>query len=368
MKFGIVNRSDDSIFPYQAWPTVARDENGVLYVVASSHRVSHICPFGQNHMYISRDEGKTWSAPIVINNTMLDDRDAGLVCLGDGKLLMTFFNHPIAAYQNKYRKFIENNTNDLNHDMTMGLLNKLDLLPPEDDHPGSFLRVSHDGGMTWDARIKAPVTSPHGPIKLKSGKLLWLGRQFHTEGYEDAVYAFESSDEGKTWDLLSRVPDVENFEAVRFSKNDFPCEPDAVELEDGTLLGFIRLKTNIKGVEMTTYATRSEDGGRTWSTPAPTGEHGAPAHVIRHSSGALVMVYSYRMPPCGERARVSYDNGKTWSRPVVISETSPTWDCGYPSSVELSDGSILTVYYQHYKDDKFNSILFTNWTLDEVKE
>lgn len=32
MKFSIVNRSESALFPYQAWPTVCKDENGVLYV------------------------------------------------------------------------------------------------------------------------------------------------------------------------------------------------------------------------------------------------------------------------------------------------------------------------------------------------
>ena len=42
---------------------------------------------------------------------------------------------------------------------------------------------------------------------------------------------------------------------------------------------------------------------------------------------------------------------------------APSWDHGYPSSVELSDGSILTVYYQRYRDDAFASILQTRWEL-----
>ena len=94
MKFGIVNRSESGIFRYQGWPTVCRDENGVLYAVCSGHRIGHICPFGKNLMYKSFDEGETWSAPMIINDTVLDDRDGGIVSLGGGKLLMTYFNHP----------------------------------------------------------------------------------------------------------------------------------------------------------------------------------------------------------------------------------------------------------------------------------
>ena len=31
VKHGIVNRVQNTIFSYQGWPTVARDENGTLY-------------------------------------------------------------------------------------------------------------------------------------------------------------------------------------------------------------------------------------------------------------------------------------------------------------------------------------------------
>ncbi|NLB16607.1 MAG: exo-alpha-sialidase, partial [Clostridiales bacterium] len=58
---GIVNRVRNALFTYQGWPSVARDENGTLYAVASSFRVEHVCPFGKTAMYISRDEGKTWT-------------------------------------------------------------------------------------------------------------------------------------------------------------------------------------------------------------------------------------------------------------------------------------------------------------------
>ena len=99
---GIVNRVQHSIFGYQGWPSVARDENGTIYVVSSSFRTQHICPFGKTAMYISRDEGKTFSPPIVINDTYLDDRDAGIVYMGKGRLLVTWFTHPTEVYLSRY--------------------------------------------------------------------------------------------------------------------------------------------------------------------------------------------------------------------------------------------------------------------------
>ena len=62
----------------------------------------------------------------------------------------------------------------------------------------------------------------------------------------------------------------------------------------------------------------------------------------------------------------STDGGKTWSEEKAISPASPSPDCGYPSSVELSDGSVLSVYYQRYESDDYCSILYSKWTLDEL--
>lgn len=38
-------------------------------------------------------------------------------------------------------------------------------------------------------------------------------------------------------------------------------------------------------------------------------------------------------------------------------------DLGYPCSVELSDGSILTVYYQKLVPGKNTSVLWSRWRL-----
>ena len=53
----IVHRATNTMFAYDGWPSVTVDENGVLYAVASSFRMEHICPFGKTAMYISRDGG-----------------------------------------------------------------------------------------------------------------------------------------------------------------------------------------------------------------------------------------------------------------------------------------------------------------------
>lgn len=66
-----------------------------------------------------------------------------------------------------------------------------------------------------------------------------------------------------------------------------------------------------------------------------------------------------------ERACVSYDNGESWTEDYCINdEIDGQLDMGYPASVELSDGAILTVYYQCWPGDGYTSVLYTKWRLN----
>ena len=47
----------------------------------------------------------------------------------------------------------------------------------------------------------------------------------------------------------------------------------------------------------------------------------------------------------GNHARLSTDHGRTWSAPIILSDDG-TSDLGYPSTVELPRGQLLTVWYE----------------------
>lgn len=365
---GIVNRVQGSIFGYQAWGTVARDEAGTLYAVASGFRVSHICPFGKTVMYISKNEGKTWSPPIVINDTYMDDRDAGILYLGNGRMLVTWFTHSAEAYRTRWYESIGRRAEPAALDATLGMLQGYDHIPEEERLAGSYIRISEDYGMTWGETIRIPISAPHGPTLCRDGSLIYLGLEIYEEdrihtrylkGGNEAVDLYRSTDGGKTWKLESHVtaPDWLG-EGVHLD------EPHVLELPDGRLLGAFR----VEGVKPFTIALSiSEDGGKSWGEVYPTGVSGSPPHLMLHSSGALICSFGRRENPCGERAMVSYDLGRSWEEEYVLctAKDPNQVDLGYPTTVELSDGSLFTMYYQRYEDDAKCSMLYTKWRLNK---
>jgi predicted esterase len=166
------------------------------------------------------------------------------------------------------------------------------------------------------------------------------------------ICAARSTDEGRNWEMLGNVPRPEGVLCEQCH------EPHVLELKDGSLLGVVRVELPFR-----TMVTRSTDGGKTWSVMEEVGAHGAPPHLLRHSSGAIVCVYGYRQQPFGQRCMISYDEGKTWKADIIIRDDGPNGDLGYPASVELSDGSILTIYYQFRANQGKASILWTKWNL-----
>jgi hypothetical protein len=83
--------------------------------------------------------------------------------------------------------------------------------------------------------------------------------------------------------------------------------------------------------------------------PKAIGVWGLPSQLLKLNDGRLVMTYGYRRKPFGNQARISADQGRTWSEPLTVSADGEGYDLGYPSTVELADGTLLTVWYEFQK-------------------
>lgn len=346
----------NSLHNYFAWPSVARLEDGTLAMVTSGFRLAHLCPFGKDVICYSRDEGNTWTHPAVVIDTPLDDRDCGIAVGKNGTVLITSFNNTVKVQREwlkrrapSVQKWIE------------GYLDTVDTTDAEERFLGSIFAISRDGGYTFSDPMRIPVTNPHGPIALDNGDFLYIGsvmdgmldRQAVNLGLatdmetEPRLACYLIHPDG-SYARLSSIPDVEECS----DENILSCEPHAIRLADGRILVHIRVqRKNPK--KFSIYQSISTDGGKSFSVPVRLlGEcGGAPAHLLSHSSGVLISTYGYREQPYGIRAMLSKDGGKTWQTDLVLWDKGVSDDLGYPCSVELKDGSILTVYYEHEQPD-----------------
>jgi hypothetical protein len=62
----------------------------------------------------------------------------------------------------------------------------------------------------------------------------------------------------------------------------------------------------------------------------------------------------------GVDARLSEDNGEIWSPPFRLA-SCPFPDCGYPSNVQLPDGSVVTAYYTQVSEDYHYEMRVARW-------
>lgn len=341
---------------YHGWPTLARRRNGELLLVFSGGREAHVCPFGRVELMRSQDGGKTWRWPQVLLDGPIDDRDAGVVETPRGAILVTTFTslafEPVLAKAEAIAPGQPGAWEDLKLREWQAAQNRIS---PEQRKAelGTWMLRSADGGVSWSARYPVPVNSPHGPIALRDGRMLYCGVELWKP--ERRVGVCQSSDDGVTWEWLANMPTRPGDKSADYH------ELHAVEAASGALLCHIRNHNPTNRGE--TLQSESTDGGRTWSTPHAIGVWGLPSHLLRLRDGRLLMSYGHRRQPFGNQARLSADHGQTWGPPLTISADGQGGDLGYPSTVESDDGTLVTVWYELLAGSPFAQLRQARWRL-----
>lgn len=331
---------------YIGWPGIVCTPEGTLVVSFSGDRDWHVCPWGKIQMTRSTDGGKTWSEAKTIVDTPTDDRGTGLTLAPDGSIILQHHASPVFAKRDgpRYDKYD-------GHVARMGMetIKQWDAF---------WLHRSTDDGLTWRVQGQSPSHTPKGPATLDDGRLLMVRPKVS-----------ESHDLGKTWNEIGQIerPPADRYD----NRYAFLSEQHAVDAGDGRLVALSRYRTK-DNLDHELRQTVSTDGGKTWSEPAATGMVGYPAHLLRLHNGDLLAVYGRRLDPMGQRACISKDQGRTWltDQEIVLSYAAPqgSGDLGYPSSAQLPDGTIWTVYYQVEKPahGEFPSLMATHWRLKET--
>ncbi|WP_414660305.1 sialidase family protein [Horticoccus sp. 23ND18S-11] len=333
---------------YHGWPTVAARRDGSLALIYSGGRDYHVCPFGRIDTMTSTDGGETWSWPRTIMDSLTDDRDSGLLETKRGVLIATFFTS--VAYQQHLnapeRLLAKVYGGTLDRTLARWRTAEIGATQAERKADvGYWLMRSTDGGRTWSARTAAPGYCPHGPISLRDGRVFYAA----ADGKKAAAWA--STDDGLTWTHLADLPTRAG-------------ELHSVEAGDGTLIVHVRDKVQTAtGTAQRTLQTESRDGGRTWSAQRFVA-HGYPSHLVRLQDDTLISTYGSRTAPFGIRAKLSRDHGRSWSAEFILTDDAANWDHGYPSTAQLADGSLVTVWYEAAADSHLAGLRQTKWRLD----
>ena len=336
---------------YHGWPTLSLLQNGEMVLAWSGGREGHVCPFGQVHYMKSRDGGEHWCWPRVILDSGLDDRDAGVLETRSGTLLVTTFSS--LAYEPIFRRALASGDWDSKRIRRWTAAhNRLDSEAREREL-GQWMIRSEDGGKSWSRQYDSIVNSPHGPIQLMSGRLVYAGKELWTD--RQRVGLCESSDDGKSWRWLSEIPARDGDDPRNYH------ELHAVEMPDRRIVVHIRNHNPSHAQE--TLQCESSDGGRSWTKPRSIGVWGLHSHLLGLADGRVLMTYGYRRPPFGNQIRISED-GRKWSAPRTISDDGASVDLGYPSTVQLKDGTFVTVWYELPRNASNAVLRQARWVLE----
>ncbi|MHB1295188.1 MAG: sialidase family protein [Anaerolineae bacterium] len=286
----------------------------------------HLGILGTLGITSSEDGGKSWSDLAPVQPRGLDCRNPALGTNARGELVLAFWKAGLHSYVDAPGGPRYSGAED----------------PRWENVTALYTCISPDGGRTWSEPVgyRAGLlshASPYGRmLTLPDGGML-MGVYGHPRGVSGADHRstlLRSTDGGHTWGDESLVADGHNETAFAL-------------LPDGALLAAARSESG----HIATL--RSADLGRTWSAPEQItrdGEH--PADLTLLAGGRVMLSFGRRIRPLGCGALFSEDGGRTWDtdHEVLLAgdgagDARDGRDVGYPSSVQLADGQIVTLMY-----------------------
>lgn len=223
---------------------------------------------------------------------------------------------------------------------------------------------SNDGGRNWQRSLKLELPTdigylvPYGDLVQLEGRRLaaaFYGKSSDAKTrFPTEIYVLFSQDDGLSWG-----------DGKRIGTGDYN-ETTLLRLRSGRLLAAARTSPGEHGGRVDLYA--SVDEGKTWVSGGPlTLPQHHPADLIQLRDGHILLTYGIREKGhYGIGMRLSSDEGKTWSAPNTIVDLPGTTDGGYPSTVELEDGSLVTAYYSDgIAQHRRYHMGVTHWTLSD---
>jgi hypothetical protein len=235
-------------------------------------------------------------------------------------------------------------------------------------HGYSRFYYSYDRARTWVGPFKLPAFGRKGIFArtdyIVNGKhdLLAFLTAAKDGGGEGWPFAVRTTDGGKTWTFLGWI-------GPQPGDGGYAIMPSTLRMKNGALLSMIRRRGRTDGKKSWWLeAFLSPDDGHSWYMldQPRLPNHGNPSHMIRLRDGRIALTYGWRNIPYGVRAKLSSDEGRTWSEELVLRQDGKSWDVGYPRTVQRADGKIITAYYFNDQRGKERYIAATIWDPSSV--
>ena len=204
------------------------------------------------------------------------------------------------------------------------------------------------------------------PRVLKCNDLILVPAYTLTDDNKHQCFLIRSEDDGFSWNFYNMFPSNIDGNEMAF-----------IDIDD-KLYCMIRNEKNPYLMESWSY-----DKGLTWTYPVYTNINGTPPHLLKLKDGRILLTYGYRYDAMGIRAKVSkiiFRNEIAWSEEFILRDDSGypsefhkkkkdikndngAMHVGYPVSVQLNNGNILTAYYITCKD-RITHIATTEWSIE----
>jgi hypothetical protein len=260
-------------------------------------------------VYESSDVGLSWRR---INRTPLCGKEPSLTTLPDGAMVLTVQGGKTGC-------------------------------GPDGVKEANPISRSVDGGVTWETHQAPGFDYPRNLIVEPDGSLLMVRAGQQPGKTEDETGPdFElcrSRDGGRTWTCgAGKVP-----------WDSYHGEVCAIRLRSGKLLAATRrsapgTRDGHGNGEM--MLTESSDGGKTWAKPWHMSNIGeVHTYLTELRDGRLLASYTNYHLPFGTSAVVSRNGGKSWDLAHTVQlALSAEAQGGWPVTLELPDGSLITAY------------------------
>lgn len=340
-----VYKAGDNDYQCFRIPAIIKTNNGTLLAFAEA-RKNNCADAGDIDLVVRRsaDNGKTWGDMITVWD------DGANTC-----------GNPAPVVDERTGKIILLSTWNLGSDREHEIIERT-----SENTRRVFVLSSADDGETWSEAkditqdVKLPnwtwyATGPCNGIQVKNKKfrnrLVIPCDHIEADTKKYFSHVIYSDDGGEHWQLGGSTPTDEVNESA------------VAELPKGVLMLNMRNYGDLRVRQVST----SVDGGVSWSAVRSD-----TALIEPVCQGSLISYGSSKKPvlafsnPASQTARekmtvrLSYDNGKTWSKRIVVHE-GPS---AYSNLVELSNGG-LGCFYEAGKKSAYESIVFKELMVED---